>query len=72
MAKPPFDLAGILGTEPPDNSARQMQDKSGPSKRLSLVLDAETYAALRQRAFAEETTHQALCELAVRLHLGLA
>lgn len=76
--KPTFDLGGILDdtTSAPEPAAQRGSEPvkaagQGPSRRLSLVLDAEVYAALRQRAFDESSSHQAICEMAVRKFLGI-
>ncbi len=81
MAKKTFEMGGFLdeattpeqpvtqrGAEKPDPALQAVGQ--GPSKRLSLVLDSQTYAALRQKAFDEGTSHQALCEQAVKKFLG--
>ena len=82
MAKKTYDMGAFLdeattpeqpvaqrGAEKPESASQAVGQ--GPSKRLSLVLDSQTYAALRQKAFDEGTSHQALCEQAVRKFLGL-
>lgn len=76
--KPTFALDGILNdtTSALEPAAQRGSERvkvagQGPSKRLSLVLDAEAYAALRQRAFDEGSSHQAICEMAVRRFLGI-
>ncbi len=78
--KSTFSLGGILDDadaplEPAPQRGSEEAEKlksfvgQGPSKRLSLVLDAQTYDALRRRAFEENTSHQALCEQAVKQFL---
>lgn len=42
---------------------------AGPSKRLSLTLDAETYRQLRLLAVETDRTHQAILEEAARAYL---
>ena len=75
--KSTFDLGSILDdTSAPEPAAQRGSEptkaaEQGPSKRLSLVLDAKAYAALRQRAFNEGSSHQAICAEAVRRFLGL-
>ena len=79
--KSTFSLGGILDDadaplEPALQRGSEEAEKlkfvgQGPSKRLSLVLDAQTYDALRRRAFEENTSHQALCEQAVRRFLKI-
>lgn len=80
--KSTFNLGGILDdADAPSEPATQRGSEAaerpqplvgqGPSKRLSLVLDAQTYDALRRRAFEENTSHQALCEQAVKKFLKI-
>lgn len=82
MAKKTFEMGGFLdeSTAPEQPVAQRGAEKSeptpqaavqGPTKRLSLVVDFQLYEALRKRAFDENTTHQALCEQALRKFMGI-
>jgi hypothetical protein len=52
-----------------ERPAEEIRVSAGPSKRLSLTLDAETYRQLRLLAVETDKTHQAILEEAARAYL---
>ncbi|MEY8843503.1 CopG family transcriptional regulator [Cribrihabitans sp. XS_ASV171] len=80
MAKT-FSLGGLVDTDAKSPDQKTGQGTRGkpkkkaapvqiaPSKRLSLVLDGETYQALRLLAFESGRTHQDILDEAARAYL---
>lgn len=52
-----------------ERSTTDRPSPGGPSKRLSLTLDAETYRQLRLLAVETDRTHQAILEEAAQAYL---
>jgi hypothetical protein len=61
--------AGESAPKPEAPITQESTPPAGPPKRLSLVLDGETYQELRRVAFETGKTHQAILDEATRAYL---